>query len=346
VTLESLSDRDVLVTGHTGFKGAWLSLWLRHLGARVHGLALDPLPGSLFDRAGLGSLLTTDQRVDIRDADRLATAISNVSPDVLIHLAAQPLVRESYLHPADTFSTNVTGTINTLLSALSTPSIKSVLVITTDKVYRNIERHEPYREDDPLGGDDPYSASKACAEIVTNSLRHSFGRPDVEITTVRSGNVLGGGDIAPDRLLPHLIESFTAGEPAVLRYPHAVRPWQHVLDPLRGYLLVVDAHLSGRSVPTLNFGPSPDDLMTVQEIAEVAAVEWGTTASVSIDVGGEHPHEAGLLLLDSSRSFEEVGWRPLISGREAVERTVEWHRSTQQGLSARDAMANDLSSLI
>ena len=238
------------------------------------------------------------------------------------------------------------GTINTLLSALSTPSIKSVLVITTDKVYRNIERHEPYREDDPLGGDDPYSASKACAEIVTNSLRHSFGRPDVEITTVRSGNVLGGGDIAPDRLLPHLIESFTAGEPAVLRYPHAVRPWQHVLDPLHGYLLVIDAHLSGRSVPTLNFGPSPDDLMTVQEIAEVAALEWGGTASVSIDLGGEHPHEAGLLLLDSSRSFEEVGWRPLISGREAVERTVEWHRATQQGRSARGAMDNDLSSFI
>ena len=270
--------------------------------------------------------------------------IADVAPDAVMHLAAQPLVRESYLHPADTFSTNVTGTINTLLSSLSTPSVKSVLVITTDKVYRNVERHEPYREADPLGGDDPYSASKACAEIVTNSIRLSFGRPDVEITTVRSGNVLGGGDIAPDRLLPDLIESFSRGEEAVLRYPHAVRPWQHVLDPLHGYLLVVDAHLSGRSVSSLNFGPSPDDLMTVQEVADVAALEWGNRASVRVDAAGEHPHEAGLLLLDSARAFDEIGWQSSISGREAIARTVEWYRATQRGRSARDAMTDDLSS--
>ena len=343
MTLEHLADRDVLVTGHTGFKGAWLSLWLHRLGARVHGLALDPLPGSLFDRAEIATLLATDQRVDIRESDALQKAVSDVAPAVVIHLAAQPLVRESYLHPADTFSTNVAGTINTLLSALSTPSVESVLVITTDKVYRNVERHEPYREDDPLGGDDPYSASKACAEIATHSIRRSFGRPGVEITTVRSGNVLGGGDIAPDRLLPDLIARFSAGEQATLRYPHAVRPWQHVLDPLYGYLLVVDAHLSGRSVPSLNFGPSPDDLMTVQEVADAAALEWGDQASVSVDLTGEHPHEAGLLLLDSSRAFDEVGWQPSISGRQAVARTVEWYRSVQRGRSARDAVNDDLS---
>ena len=344
MTLENLADRDVLVTGHTGFKGAWLSLWLHRLGARVHGLALDPLPGSLFDRAEIAALLATDHRVDIRDADAINNAVADVSPHAVIHLAAQPLVRESYLHPVDTFSTNVTGTLNTLLSALSTPSVQSVLIITTDKVYRNVERHEPYREDDPLGGDDPYSASKACAEIVTNSIRRSFGRPDVEITTVRSGNVLGGGDIAPDRLLPDLIASFSAGEQATLRYPQAVRPWQHVLDPLHGYLLVVDAHLSGRYIPSLNFGPSPDDLMTVQQVADTAALEWGDHASVSVDLTGEHPHEAGLLLLDSSRAFDEVGWRPSISGRQAVARTVEWYRSVQRGRSALDAMNDDLSS--
>jgi CDP-glucose 4,6-dehydratase len=344
VTLEKLADRDVLVTGHTGFKGAWLSLWLHRLGARVHGLALDPLTGSLFDRAEIATLLATDRRVDIRDSEALEKAMADVSPDVVIHLAAQPLVRESYLHPADTFSTNVTGTINTLLSALTTPSVASVLVITTDKVYRNVERQDPYREDDPLGGDDPYSASKACAEIATHSIRRSFGRPDVEITTVRSGNVLGGGDIAPDRLLPDLIASFSAGEQAVLRYPHAVRPWQHVLDPLHGYLLVVDAHLSGRSVPSLNFGPSPDDLMTVQEVADVAAREWGDDASVTVDLTGEHPHEAGLLLLDSGRALDEVGWQPAISGRQAVARTVEWYRSVQRGRPALDAMIDDLSS--
>jgi len=254
------------------------------------------------------------------------------------------LVRESYLHPAETFATNVTGTLNILLSALATPSVQSVLVITTDKVYRNFERLEPYREDDPLGGDDPYSASKACAEIVTNCIRKSFGRLDFKITTARSGNVLGGGDIARDRLLPDLIESFSAGRQAVLRYPHAVRPWQHVLDPLRGYLLVVDAHLSGRSVPTLNFGPSPDELMTVREVAELAACERGDRASVHIDVSGGQPHEAGLLLLDSTRAFDEVGWQPSISTQDAIARTIAWHRATQRGWSARDAMDDDISS--
>lgn len=342
--LARLNDRDVLVTGHTGFKGSWLALWLHQLGARVHGVALDPLPGSLFERAQIDSVLTSDQRVDIRDAAALRAAIARVQPHAVMHLAAQPLVRESYLHPAETFETNVDGTINTVLAALAVPSIESVLVITTDKVYRNIETTTPYKEDDPLGGDDPYSASKACAEIATHSLRRSFGRPGVEITTVRSGNVLGGGDVAPDRLLPDLIESFGNGRPVTLRYPDAVRPWQHVLDPLHGYLLVVCEHLSGRAVPPLNFGPSPSELLTVRQVAELAASDWGEGASVVVDSSGDNPHEAGLLLLDSARASQVLGWHPRISVRSAISKTIEWNRATTGGLTPRAAMERDIES--
>jgi CDP-glucose 4,6-dehydratase len=282
--------------------------------------------------------------VDIRDAAALRAAIARAQPDVVIHLAAQPLVRESYLHPAETFETNVDGTINTVLAALAVSTTRSVLVITTDKVYRNIETSTPYKEDDPLGGDDPYSASKACAEIATHSLRRSFGRADVEITTVRSGNVLGGGDVARDRLLPDLIDSFSHERPVILRYPDSVRPWQHVLDPLYGYLLAVSAHLSGRAIPPLNFGPSPSELMTVRQVAEFAASDWGEGASVVVDTSGDNPHEAGLLLLDSSRALEVLGWRPKISARAAISKTIEWYRATEGTMSPREAMVRDIGS--
>lgn len=343
MTISNLAGRDVLVTGHTGFKGAWLVLWLERLGARVHGIALDPLDGALFQRAEIGSLLTTDLRVDVRDEGALRDAVAEVAPEVIMHLAAQPLVRDSYARPAETFATNVMGTVHALLAALSTPSVRSALIVTTDKVYRNVERTTPYREDDPLGGDDPYSASKACAEIVSHSLARSLRRPGIEVTTVRSGNVLGGGDVAPDRLLPDLVRSFASGSPAVLRFPDSVRPWQHVLDPLHGYLRIVEAHLSGRAVPSLNLGPPPEDLMTVRQVADVAAGAWGGDATVVVDADTSHPHEAGLLLLDSTRAFEELNWRPQISSREAVERTIAWYRAVDDGASPRDAMLGDVS---
>lgn len=342
MTATDLAGRNILITGHTGFKGAWLALWLSRLGATVHGLALDPIDGALFSRADLGSLFASDRRVDIRDLPAVRSTLAEVAPDAVMHLAAQPLVRDSYLHPIDTFSTNVMGTVNTLLAALGTPAIESVLVVTTDKVYRNLERTVPYREDDPLGGEDPYSASKACAELATHAIDRSSGRTDVRITTVRSGNVLGGGDVAPDRLLPDLVKSFARGEPAVLRYPDAVRPWQHVLDPLHGYIQIVAAHLAGRSVPSLNLGPPPQESMTVREIADVAARAWGSGATVTVDASGQHPHEAGLLLLDSERAHIDLGWHPLISSRNAVERAVAWYRAVHDGQSPREAMDRDL----
>ena len=342
MTLSEFAGRDILITGHTGFKGSWLALWLNRLGATVHGLALEPVDGALYLTADIGSLLATDLRVDIRDLPAMRSAIADIAPDAVMHLAAQPLVRDSYLHPVETFSTNVMGTVNTVIAALATPSVTSALMVTTDKVYRNLERPVPYREDDPLGGEDPYSASKACAELATHAISRSHSRLDIRITTVRSGNVLGGGDVAPDRLLPDLIRSFSRREPAVLRYPDAVRPWQHVLDPLNGYLRIVASHLSGRAVPSVNLGPPPEELMNVRQVADIAAHAWGEGASVVVDMDTQHPHEAGLLLLDSTRALEELDWRPSIPGREAVEFTVAWYRDVEGGMAPRDAMNRDL----
>ena len=342
MTIFELAGRNILVTGHTGFKGSWLSLWLTLLGANVHGVALDPAEGSLFDRADIGSVLASDHRIDVRDLSSLQSTFRDIAPDAVMHLAAQPLVRDSYLHPVETFATNVMGTVHTLIAAMATPSVRAALIVTTDKVYRNIERTTAYRENDPLGGDDPYSASKACAEIATHALEHSRTRHDIRISTVRSGNVLGGGDMAKDRLLPDLIRSFRRGEQAVLRYPEAVRPWQHVLDPLHGYIRILERQLSGRTVPPLNLGSDPNESFTVRQVAEAAALAWGKSAKILIDSTGDHPHEAGLLLLDSTRALSEIGWRSLLSGREAVDRTVAWHRDVDGGLSPRAAMRRDL----
>jgi len=342
MTVSGLAGRNILVTGHTGFKGSWLSLWLDAMGANVHGIALDPIPGALFERADVASVLASDRRVDIRDLSELRSNITEISPDAVVHLAAQPLVRDSYLHPVDTFSTNVMGTVNTLIASMDTPSVEAALIITTDKVYRNVEQTTPYSEDDPLGGEDPYSASKACAELATHALEQSRTRPGMRITTVRSGNVLGGGDIANDRLLPDLIRSFSKGQPAVLRYPDAVRPWQHVLDPLHGYIRIVERQLSGHAVPPLNLGSDPDDSMTVRQVADAAAIAWGGSATVIVDPATDHPHEAGLLLLNSARAHAEIGWKPLLSGRDAVNWTVAWHRDVDDGLSPLGAMKRDL----
>jgi CDP-glucose 4,6-dehydratase len=342
MTASDLAGRDILITGHTGFKGAWLSLWLTRLGARVHGIALDPLPGSLFERADVSPLLASDRRIDIRDLGDLEAAISEVSPDAVMHLAAQPLVRDSYLHPIDTFSTNVMGTVNTLAATMSTPSVKAVLIVTTDKVYRNIEQAAAYREGDALGGNDPYSASKACAEIATHALSSSHTTSDIRVTTARSGNVLGGGDIAKDRLLPDLIRSFSRRDPAVLRYPNAVRPWQHVLDPLNGYIKIVQHQLSGEAIPPLNLGSDPADGLTVRQVAETAALEWGGRPEIIVDADTDHPHEAGLLLLDSALAHSKIGWEPLLSSREAVNWTVAWHRDVDKGMPAFEATTENL----
>ena len=329
-----------LVTGHTGFKGAWLTLLLTARGHEVSGLALDPVPGALFSRAGLAELMKRDLRVDIRDAAATAAAVASVAPDAVIHMAAQPLVRESYREPRVTFETNVMGTLNVIEAVQKTPSVKAHLVITTDKVYRNVNREAGYVETDALGGVDPYSASKAMADLLTQSWVRSF--PGAPTAIARAGNVIGGGDVCEGRLLPDLINAFAAGESPVLRYPQSVRPWQHVLDCLNGYLTLTDALLSGDvGGGEWNFGPGRDSFVDVAHVAELVASMYDTDARWVQDVG-DHPHEAGLLALDASKAEGELGWRNRLTFTQSVEWTVEWEKATRAGTDARIATAEQV----
>lgn len=322
----------VLVTGHTGFKGAWLTAMLASRGDEVVGLSLDPVPGSLFERAGLADLLAVDARVDIRDAAATADAIRSMAPDAVLHLAAQPLVRESYAHPRETFETNVNGTLNVLEAVGATGSVGALVVITTDKVYRNVEQRAGYREDDPLGGHDPYSSSKAMADLLTQSWTASF--PGVPTSIARAGNVIGGGDVSRDRLLPDLLASFRAGRAASLRYPAAVRPWQHVLDCLRGYIDLTDAVLAGGGAGAWNFGPKDESFVPVGELADRAAAIWGEYARWESDTA-DHAHEAGLLALDAGRAERELGWHNRLPYPASLEWTIEWERAVDGGEGAR-----------
>ena len=307
-----------LITGHTGFKGSWLSLWLAEQGHEVVGVALDPLPGGLYETADVASKMAHDVRLDIRDAPALADLIGHTRPEVVMHLAAQPLVRESYQDPETTFTTNVNGTMNVLAGMQGVDSIKAAVIVTTDKVYRNVNQIWGYRETDPLGGDDPYSASKAMADLLTQSWVKSFPGPPTAIA--RAGNVIGGGDVSPDRLLPDLISAYSKGETPVLRYPNAVRPWQHVLDCLNGYLTLVGALLDGRGQGAWNFGPDIDSFVTVGQVAHLVAELLGGEPGYDLSTG--QPDEAGLLALDSRKAQVELGWRNRIHFREAVQWTV------------------------
>ncbi len=322
-----------LVTGHTGFKGAWLTLLLASQGHRVSGIALDPLDGSLYETAALGELVADDLRLDIREKDAVAAAISRVSPDVVLHLAAQPLVRESYRDPRTTFETNVMGTLNVLEAVAAVESVRAQVIVTTDKVYRNVNQVHGYVESDPLGGDDPYSSSKAMADLLTQSWVTSF--PGVPTAVARAGNVIGGGDVSPDRLLPDLLRAFSAGVPAVLRYPEAVRPWQHVLDCLAGYLTLADALIEGRGAGQWNFGPDERSFVSVGEVADTAASLWGGTASWS-RADGEHLHEANLLALDAAKAERELDWTNRLPFPSSLEWTVDWFRATAAGSNPRD----------
>jgi CDP-glucose 4,6-dehydratase len=318
-----------LVTGHTGFKGSWLTLMLQSAGHQVSGYSLDPEPGSLFQRAGLVDFLNYDMRGDIRDFDAVASAISTIQPDAVFHLAAQPLVRESYSHPRLTVETNVLGTMNVIDASRTVDSVAGIVVITTDKVYRNVNQIAGYLESDSLGGHDPYSASKAMADILTQSWIASF--PAVPISIARAGNVIGGGDVCKDRLLPDLMSGFASGSVVSLRYPAAVRPWQHVLDCLQGYVLLMDRTLAD-SLPFIdwNFGPGPASFKTVAEVADLAASLWGGGASWT-DVSGDHPHEAGLLALDATRARSELNWQDRLDFQSAVSWTVDWYRAAAEG---------------
>ena len=330
--------RRVFVTGHTGFKGSWLSLWLSHLGAEVHGYALDPITSPSLYQA-LDLRLTGDTRADLSDLKALRQAVQVADPEIVLHLAAQPLVRESYKDPVGTFATNVLGTAHLLESLRGQSSLQAVVVITTDKVYHNEEWPYPYRESDRLGGKDPYSASKAAAEIVTASYRDSFLQEQgVKVVSARAGNVIGGGDWSADRLVPDCLRAFAKGQPVELRYPRAVRPWQHVLEPLSGYLLLAQRMLEGG----WNFGPRGDEgHAEVGEVAQTLARLWGDGARVELSQQ-KHPKEAGLLRLDISKAQAELEWQPRWSLEQALAATVDWQKGFLSGRSARELCLEQL----
>ena len=339
VDRDSWNSRSVLLTGHTGFKGGWLTIWLKRLGAQVHGYALDPptIP-SLFEVARVGSMLSSDTRADLADLEALKRAIDRARPDIVFHLAAQSLVREGYRSPIETLKTNVIGTAHVLEAVRGSNSVKAAVIVTSDKVYENRESTHPYGEADPLGGVDPYSASKACAEIATASYRASFlddrsGHP-AHVASVRAGNVIGGGDWATDRLVPDCLRAFAAREPVRLRFPRAVRPWQHVFEPLSGYLQLATRLLSAGGkdyARAWNFGPDAADQAAVHKIAEWAAQSWGPEGRVELAPSAEDPHEAGLLHLDSTLARSRLAWHPRWSVRQALEKTVAWQKAWLRG---------------
>jgi CDP-glucose 4,6-dehydratase len=335
--LVALRDRVVLLTGHTGFKGSWLALWLADLGARVHGYALEPpTEPNAFEVAQVAGVLASDTRADLADLAALTATLQRSQPEVVFHLAAQPLVREGYRDPVGTLATNVMGTANLLEAVRSVDSVRAVIVVATDKVYENPETGHAFSERDPLGGGDPYSASKAAAEMVVASYRSSlFGtdRHPARIASARAGNVVGGGDWATDRLVPDCLRAFAAGEPARLRHPDAVRPWQHVLEPLSGYLLLAARLLDDggeQFARAWNFGPDADDDASVSDVAQRVASLWGNGAVVERAENAEW-HEAGLLRLDSTQARTELGWAPRWTLQQALEHTVAWQQAWLRG---------------
>ncbi len=329
-------DRRVLLTGHTGFKGAWLALWLESLGSRVTGVALSPATDpSLFDALAPWSNLVSIVG-DLRQPEVATDALGESAPEIVFHLAAQALVRPSYADPVGTFDTNALGTANLLEAVRRTPSVRVVVVVTSDKVYANDQSGRPFGEDDKLGGRDPYSASKACQEIVTASYRESFlAERGVRVGSARAGNVIGGGDWAVDRLVPDFIRAAEAGVPLVLRHPDATRPWQHVLDPLLGYLIYAERLYAGTDVsPALNFGPSPDDVWPVRRVVERLARSWGDGIGWTAD-NAETVHEAQALTLDATRATRSLGWRPRLGLEDALDWTASWYRAHRDGCDMR-----------
>jgi CDP-glucose 4,6-dehydratase len=342
VTPEFWRGRRVFVTGHTGFKGSWLSLWLEQMGAVVLGYSLDPpSTPSLFETARVADGLES-VHADICNLDHLQRTMASFAPEFVLHMAAQSLVRRSYADPIGTYQTNVMGTANVLEAVRWCPSVHVVLVITTDKCYENREWVWPYREIDALGGYDPYSNSKACAELVVSAYRNSFFHParrqehGVSVATARAGNVIGGGDWAADRLIPDLMRSFSKAETVAIRNPHATRPWQHVLEPVRGYLSLAQALAADgeRYSGAWNFGPHATDARPVAWIVERLAKAWGPSARWEV-LGGDHPHEAQMLKLDWSKASAELGWEPALRLPDALAMTLDWYREVFHGADAR-----------
>jgi CDP-glucose 4,6-dehydratase len=333
--------KKVFLTGHTGFKGGWLSLWLQAMGAEVYGYALNPpTDPNLFTVAEVGNGMASSEIADIRDADKLRHAMQAARPEIVFHLAAQPLVRYSYAQPAETYAVNVMGTVNLLEAVRATPGVKAVVNVTTDKCYENREWVWGYRENEAMGGFDPYSSSKGCAELVTAAYRNSFFQPSSAVAspavaTARAGNVIGGGDWAADRLIPDFLRALDAGEILKIRSPLSTRPWQHVLEPLSGYLNLAERLYTGGAnfAEAWNFGPADTDARSVQWIVERLAgmrkdVNWKCDET-------PQPHEAHYLKLDSSKARSQLGWQPRWQLEKALNKTVEWHQAWRDGENMR-----------
>ncbi len=328
----------VYLTGHTGFKGSWMSLWLASLGATVHGYALAPESDpNLFKDARVADHIEHEVG-DIRNLEQMERSIAAFKPDVVFHMAAQPLVRRSYANPVETYSTNVMGTVHLLDAIRRVPSVRAAVIVTTDKCYQNRESLLGYREEDSLGGFDPYSNSKACAELVTASYRDSYFSPaglaehKVALASARAGNVIGGGDWSQDRLIPDMIRGFIAGQPVHIRYPRAIRPWQHVLEPLAGYIALAEHLLRDGSAfaGAWNFGPADDDAWPVARVADAMTALWGAGAGWVCDTA-ENPHEAGYLKLDAGKARSLLDWHPRLPLEHALRWVVEWFHAWRQG---------------
>ena len=335
VTRSLWQGRRVLITGHTGFKGGWLALWLHQLGAEVTGFALPPPTSpSLFEQARLADLVTHIEG-DIRDPAALERALDTARPELVFHLAAQSLVRASYADPAATWATNVMGTVHLLDACRRAGSLRAMVCATSDKCYDNREDGRPHRETDPMGGHDPYSSSKGAAELAIDSFRRSYFAQGPLLASVRAGNVIGGGDWAEDRLIPDIVRAMLSGEKPLIRAPHSVRPWQHVLDALSGYLLVGERLIDGDATAATawNFGPAEEDSRPVGSVVEEMLHLWGAAGWDTPDA--PQPHEAALLKLDSGKARSQLGWRPRMRLDEALASLVEWHKAVAGGADAR-----------
>lgn len=335
----------VLLTGHSGFKGGWLSLWLSEMEAEVHGYSLAPLTHpNLFSAIKLEDRISSSVIGDIRDADGLSAATGRAKPDIVLHLAAQPLVRHSYVDPVETYAVNVMGTVNLFEAVRRVGTVRAMVNVTTDKCYENREWVWPYRENEAIGGFDPYSSSKACSELVTSAYRQSFfAQQGVQVATARAGNVIGGGDWAKDRLVPDFLRSIDAGKTLVIRSPNAIRPWQHVLEPLAGYLMLAEQlyEQGGDMAGAWNFGPDDSDARSVQWIVkrlcnQVAGASWSCGSA-------PQPHEANSLKLDSSKAKVRLGWSPRWDLATALEKTLAWHQTWKSGSNMTDYTLTQIS---